>query len=355
MLSTHLFLGLLLFYLLAHIHILVLRVSARSYIAMICMAIANSPESRCTLREIIEYIETRFPYYCRDKKWHGSIRHNLTLNDCFVKQARRPGDKGCPWSIDPEFEDMFDNGSLLRRRYRYKEGSEKWKKAVDRERGHPAEAEASAKSASRSPRRKTTTMAKSKPATETTDSEALPGSSQMMDIDQSDEHRRLQTIVMELCDVPKQGSTVSTSGETRCAGLTWGKGYTQLREAEPLKTQQQASDQSASYGQDVFQTGFPSYHYRGTNYASDKLTQIGCGEHDVSGDGLVHGYPGPSSPTPIMVAPIHHNGETIPPVPIQSAAMSLPNVAGGCGTSQLYHGFQNEYFPSAHFTNPGYM
>ena len=336
-----------------------MRVSAYSYIAMICMAIANSPESRCTLREIIDYIEARFPYYCRDKKWHGSIRHNLTLNDCFVKQARRPGDKGCPWSIDPEFEDMFDNGSLLRRRYRYKEGSDKWKKAVDRETRHPATSEASpsAKLASRSPRRKTATMVKSTPTTETTDSEALPGSSRMMDIAQSDEHRQLQTIVMELCDVPKQGSTVSTSGETRCAGLTWGKGYTQLREAEPLKTHPQASDQSVSYGEDVFQTqstGFPSYQYRGTNYASDKLTQIGCGEQDVSADGPVHGYSGPSSPTPIMVAPIQNNGETMP-MPIQSAAMSLPNVVGGCGSSQLYHGFQNEYFPSSHFTNPGYM
>ena len=100
-----------------------------SYIALICMAIANSPDKKITLREIIEYIENRFPYYRNNKKWHGSIRHNLTLNDCFSKQSRRPGDKGCLWAIDPEFEDMFDNGSLLRRRYRFKEGSERWHKA----------------------------------------------------------------------------------------------------------------------------------------------------------------------------------------------------------------------------------
>ncbi len=103
---------------------------AYSYIALICMAIANSPNQRATLREIISYIEGRFPYYRTQKRWQGSIRHNLTLNDCFVKTQRRPGDKGCPWAIDPAFEDMFDNGSLLRRRYRYKPGTEKWKKAA---------------------------------------------------------------------------------------------------------------------------------------------------------------------------------------------------------------------------------
>lgn len=92
------------------------------------MAISNSPNRCATLREIIEFIETKFPFYKRNTRWHGSIRHNLTLNDCFVKLPRRPGDKGHPWSIDPQFEDMFDNGSLLRRRYRFKEGSAAQKK-----------------------------------------------------------------------------------------------------------------------------------------------------------------------------------------------------------------------------------
>ncbi len=100
-----------------------------SYIALICMAIANSTDNCATLRDIIDYIEGRFPYFQGNKKWHGSIRHNLTLNDCFKKLPRRPGDKGCPWTIEQDYEDMFDSGSLLRRRYRYKEGSAKWQKA----------------------------------------------------------------------------------------------------------------------------------------------------------------------------------------------------------------------------------
>ena len=100
-----------------------------SYISLICMAIAGAPEKKATLREICDYIKGRFPFYQEKKNWEGNIRHNLTLNDCFVKMPRRAGDKGHPWAINPTFEDMYDGGSLLRRRYRFKEGSEKWKKS----------------------------------------------------------------------------------------------------------------------------------------------------------------------------------------------------------------------------------
>jgi forkhead box protein E len=92
-----------------------------SYIALIAMAIANSPEQKSTLNEIYSFIEDRFPYYKDNKKrWQGSIRHNLTLNECFLKLPRQTGFKGHHWAIDPAFMDMFDDGSFLRRRYRFK-------------------------------------------------------------------------------------------------------------------------------------------------------------------------------------------------------------------------------------------
>ncbi|XP_077981897.1 forkhead box protein E4-like [Glandiceps talaboti] len=94
-----------------------------SYIALIAMSIANSPERKLTLGGIYKFITERFPFY-RDnsKKWQNSIRHNLTLNDCFIKLPREPGrpGKGHYWTLDPAAEDMFDNGSFLRRRKRFK-------------------------------------------------------------------------------------------------------------------------------------------------------------------------------------------------------------------------------------------
>lgn len=89
-----------------------------SYIALIVMAIQSSPGKRLTLSEIYTFLQQRFPFFRGPYQgWKNSVRHNLSLNECFIKLPKglgRPG-KGHYWTIDPASEYMFEEGSFRRR------------------------------------------------------------------------------------------------------------------------------------------------------------------------------------------------------------------------------------------------
>lgn len=108
-----------------------------SYIALITMAISSRHDKKMTLNQVIRFSESimfqfiiflqrfqiytfvmeKFPYYRINRQgWQNSIRHNLSLNDCFIKLAKdkRRSGKGSYWTLSESALDMFEPGN-----YRY--------------------------------------------------------------------------------------------------------------------------------------------------------------------------------------------------------------------------------------------
>ncbi|TWW70363.1 Forkhead box protein J1-A [Takifugu flavidus] len=99
-----------------------------SYATLICMAMQASKKTKITLACIYKWITDNFCYYrYADPTWQAgskddplvnSIRHNLSLNKCFIKVPRQkdePG-KGGFWKIDPQYAERLLSGTYKKRR-----------------------------------------------------------------------------------------------------------------------------------------------------------------------------------------------------------------------------------------------
>ena len=89
-----------------------------SYISLIANAILASKDKRLVLSDIYQFVLDTQPYF-RNKAgqgWRNSIRHNLSLNECFIKAGRSPNGKGHFWAINPANFDDFSKGDFRRRR-----------------------------------------------------------------------------------------------------------------------------------------------------------------------------------------------------------------------------------------------
>ena len=88
-----------------------------SYIGLIAMAILSSSEKKMVLSDIYQHILDHYPYFRnRGPGWRNSIRHNLSLNDCFVKAGRSANGKGHYWAIHPANIEDFTKGDFRRRK-----------------------------------------------------------------------------------------------------------------------------------------------------------------------------------------------------------------------------------------------
>ena len=88
-----------------------------SYIGLIAMAILSNKDKKLVLSDIYQWILDNYNYFrTRGPGWRNSIRHNLSLNDCFIKSGRSANGKGHYWAIHPANLEDFQKGDFRRRR-----------------------------------------------------------------------------------------------------------------------------------------------------------------------------------------------------------------------------------------------
>lgn len=93
-----------------------------SYVDMIAHAILSFPNANILLGDIYKYVSEKYEYFRKLESvaWKNSIRHNLSINDCFIKEGKSHNGRGCYWNIHPACIDDFRKGDFNRRKARAK-------------------------------------------------------------------------------------------------------------------------------------------------------------------------------------------------------------------------------------------
>ena len=87
-----------------------------SYIEMIARVILSSHERKLCLQDIYDGIERFYPFFrSAPPRWRNSVRHNLSLHECFCKGERCENGKGHYWCIHPANLEDFLRGDFRRR------------------------------------------------------------------------------------------------------------------------------------------------------------------------------------------------------------------------------------------------
>ena len=92
-----------------------------TYIALIARAILSSPNLTTSLPDIYEQIMVQQPFYRTSTlAWRNAVRHNLSINECFVKVGKADSGRGWKWTIHPSCVEQFRRGDFRRREARSK-------------------------------------------------------------------------------------------------------------------------------------------------------------------------------------------------------------------------------------------
>lgn len=86
-----------------------------SYIEVISYAILSSPRKRVTLSDIYSFIQNNYPEFTENRvRWKNTVRHNLSIHECFQRGEMALDKSGCYWRIHPRFFAHFSRGDFSR-------------------------------------------------------------------------------------------------------------------------------------------------------------------------------------------------------------------------------------------------